>query len=431
MSEPHLILFDASGIAWRSYHANYPRYRESDGFPTSVILGFASILWRMIGASEVDKPTLGACVFDPSGKNFRHRIFSDYKANRGPKPDELIVQLPYLRHVAETLGLTPIEAKGYEADDVIATLAWRAKKAGIRVTIVSGDKDMNQLIEDGVIEVVVPRQGRVLAADVVAKWGVTPAQFQDFQALCGDAVDNIPGIDGCGKERAAALVRRFGSYKEVLKNADRVQWFKVRQNLKKHAADAHLSYKLVTLRKTVPIKVDLASLTMPRPMVSHLKELLKVFDASAQMTAVFNLEPSLARPCDHVADPYEWWREELLAPGQRIPDLPQCGYYKRKLIKGGPYVSARVWRECEIDVETAESTERDVLLCEVNGFRRDPHSEWMRLATQPITEEEYRFEVADCAHARRYRPDDPKAQPHKKINLLATPAPHNPRTTRK
>lgn len=426
MPSPHLILFDASGIAWRSYHANFPRFRESDGLPTSVILGFASILWRMIGASEVDKPTLGGCVFDPPGKNFRHELFSDYKANRGPKPEELLVQLPYLSHVAETLGVTPIEHAGFEADDTIATLAHRAKKAGIRTTIVSADKDFLQCVEDGIVEVVIPRQGRMLKADVIKRWGVEPEQFRDFQALCGDAVDNIPGIEGCGKDRAAQLIRRFGTYKNVLKHANEVHWPKVRANLKRNAADAHLSYKLVTLRKNVPLDIDLQSLTMPRPMVSHLKELLKAFEATMQMTAIFNLDPQLARPVEKLENPFEWWEEELLAKGQPIPDLPQCGYYQRKLIQSGPYVPACIWRECQLDIETAEPTGRDVLLCEVNGLRKDPHSEWMRVVAQPISEKEYRFKVADIAHARRYRPGDPLANPERPIDIKKMPARHAP-----
>lgn len=423
----HLLLLDASGFAHAAYHKSRPQYRESDGLPTWAILGFAALVWRMLGAAEADRPTLGAAVFDAPGKNFRHKLFPEYKAHRGERAEELTVQLPYMRHIAETLGLTPVEMKGYEADDVIATLAWRAKKAGIRTSVVSADKDMLQLIEDGIVEVIVPKQGRVLRADVIAKWGVPPERFADFQALCGDAVDNIPGIEGCGKDRAARLINRFGTYKEVLKNASRVHWPRVQLNLMRNAKDAHLSYKLATLRKNVPLDIDLQSLTMPRPMISHLKELLKAFEATAQLTAIFNLDPQLARPVEKATDPLEWWREELAAPGQRIPDLPQCGFYQRKLIRGGPLVPVCLWRESEIDIETAEPTGRDVLLCEVNGIRKDPYSEWMRVVSHPITEKEYRFKVADIAHARRYRASDPLANPLKKFDLLKSPAPHNPR----
>lgn len=425
----HLLLVDASGFAHRAFHAAQPRYRERDGLPTWAILGFMSLLWRLLGAAEADKPTLGAAVFDAPGKNFRHKLYPAYKAHRGERAAELTAQLPYLRHVAETLGITPVERKGYEADDVIATMARSAARAGMRTTIVSSDKDFCQLVKDGVVEIVIPGQGRMLEADVVKKFGVTPAQFVDFQALRGDDVDGIPGVPGCGNERAAALVRRYGDLESVIKNADKIHWPEIRARLKRerHQEEARISYRLAKLRTAVPLGLDFSTLTMPRPILSHLKELLAAFEAPLQMAAIFNLDPQLSRPVDRLAEPFEWWTEELLAPGQKMPDLPQCGYYQRRLVRDGPLVPACIWREAELDIETAEPTGRDVLLCAVNGQRRDPFSEWAKLAMQPIKREEYEFQMKDFDHARRYRPGDPKASPRKPINRLDMPVIQNPR----
>lgn len=427
----HLLLVDASGFIHRAFASQQNvRHRESDGFPTGAVLGFTALLWRMMGAAESDRPTLGAAIFDHPGKTFRHKLWKGYKANRAEKPEALLVQLPVMRHAADTLGITPLECAGFEADDVLATLAHRARKAGIRTTIVSTDKDLLQMVDDGKIEVVDPvyAKGRILRADVIKKFGVPPERMRDFQALRGDDVDNIPGIPGCGDERAAALVRRFGSYKDVLKNADLCRWPQVRAQLKRRAADAHLSYKLATLRTNVPLDIDLQALTMPRPQISHLKELLKWLEAPLMFEAIFNLDPQLARPFDHDPNPFAWWREELKVSGQRIPDLPQCGFYQRRLVQGGAFVPARIWREPEIDLTTAESTGRDVLLCEVGGRRRDPFSEWSRLAMSPVLKQsEYEFEVADADHARRYRPDDPKSDPRRKFDILKAKPPHSPK----
>ena len=424
----HLILIDSSGFAHRAFRSQQaPRYRESDGFPTGTVLRFTSMLWRLLGAAEADRPSHGAAVFDPPGKTFRHRMLSTYKANRGPRHEELDVQLPVLRHAAETLGLTPIEKPGWEADDVLATLATRAKREGIRTTIISGDKDLLQMVEDDVIEIVDPMAGkRMRRADVIAKFGVPPELICDFQGLRGDDVDNIPGVPGCGDERAAALIRRFGDLESVLENADKCRWPQVRAQLKRHADDARLSKRLATLRRTVPLDVNLDALTLAPPMVSHLKELLRWLEAPGQFDALFNLDPQLARPVDALTDPGEWWREELIAAGQPVPDLPQCGYYQRRLDRGAPFVPARIWRELELGWD-GEPTGREVLLCEVDGRRRDPVSEWSRLSMNPIKKAAYDFETADIAHARRYRPGDPKATPERRIDILAAPAPHNPK----
>jgi len=424
MTDKHLLLLDCSGFAYRAYHVGVPVYR-SDGLPTWGILGFMRIVWHILGAAQADPPHFAAAVFDAPGANFRHKLFPKYKANRDPnRAEELGPQLPYLRHAAEALGLVPVEAKGYEADDVIATLAAMANKAGVRVTIVSSDKDFGQCVADGEVEIVDPMsRKRALAEDVRKKFGVLPPLVPHVQALAGDTVDGIPGIAGCGYERAGALVRRFGDLEGVLANADKCRWPQVRRGLKRDADKARLYLKLTTLRRNVKLGIDLESLRVQPVMRSHVLEILKVLEASPRMEEIFSFDPKIVRIVPHVEDAYEWWQEELRAPGQPIPETPQCGFYQRRLVKGGMMVPARIWREPETDIVTGEPTGNDRLRCEVGGHFHDPVREWDRLPAHPIKESEYKYEKADGAHAKRWRPSDPKSQPTKAVDFATIPTP--------
>jgi len=428
---PHLLLLDASGFAYRAFHATNPVYRAKDGEPIGAVLGFMGMSWRLLGAAEADKPTHGAAVFDAPGKNFRHTLAPDYKANRPVARNvELSGQLQYMRHAAETLGLHPVEATGFEADDVIATLATQAKAAGMRTTIVSSDKDFGQLVEDGWIEIFDPLQKRrMLAADIEAKMGVPPAMVPHVQALWGDTVDNIIGVDGVGRDKAARLVRRWGGVEAVLASAKEVRWIPVRdQLLKKPVAErVRLNLKLTTLRRNVKLAAAPTDLVLEPIMRSHLTEIMRALGAPHYMEAIFALDPQMARVVEHVADSEGWWREELAHPGQALPEMPQSGYFQRKLVRGGPFVPARIWREPHIDAETGQPSGMDVLRCEVGGKVRDPFAEWTRLSMTPIKKSDFEFGKADAAHAKKWRPDSPAANPGKPIDLLSQPKPTNPR----
>lgn len=428
MTQNNILIVDASGFAYRAWATNSPGHRESDGEPVGAVLGFMSMVWALRGAAEADKPTHAVAVFDHPSKNFRHKLFKEYKANRpAARSTELSKQLIVMRSVADVLGLTPIEKSGYEADDLVATIATRARKAGMRSVICSSDKDMGQLVEDGWIEIVDPMaKRRILSADIVKKMGVPPSQVAEVQALAGDSVDGIPGIPGLGLERAAALIRRFGSLEEVLKNADKARWPQARVNLKRHAAKARLYLKLTTLKRDVPIAVDFDDILIKPVQRAHIEELGKALGAPNRVAAIFETERKTHRTVEAVEDPFAWHKEELLAPGQRLPDAPQAGYYQRRLQKGGPFVPARIWREPETDF-MGKPTGKEVLRCEVGGQMRDANSEWGRLAMHPISEETYRYEKADADHAKKYRPGDPKATPHVRPDIMKMPARHNPR----
>lgn len=428
MTQNHILIVDASGFAYRAFHTSSAGYRESDGEPIGAVLNFISMVWNLRGAAEADPPTHGVAVFDYPGKNFRHKISPQYKANRpASRRTELSKQLIVMRSVADVLGLAPIEKKGFEADDLVCTIATRARKAGMRCTIVSSDKDFAQCVEDGWIEIVDPLQKRrILSADVEKKMGVLPAQVADVQALAGDAVDNIIGIPGLGIERAAGLIRRFETLEGVLENRNKARWPSVRIALQKHAGRARMNLKLTTLRRDVPIAVDFDDILIKPVQRAHIEELGKALGAPNRVAAIFSTERKTHRTVDAVEDPFEWHREELLAPGQRLPDAPQVGYYQRRLQKGGVFVPARIWREPETDFMGKE-TGKEVLRCEVGGQMRDANSEWGRLAMHPISEETYRYEKADADHAKKYRPGDPKATPHVRPDIMKMPARHNPR----
>lgn len=453
----HLLLVDASGFAFRAHYAWPKFYRESDGEPRGAVIGFMGMIWRMLGAAEADaiRPTHGAAVFDAPGKNFRHTLFPAYKANRDPARSlELEKQLPIMRPVADVLGLYPIELEGFEADDLIATLARLGREAGMLVTIVSSDKDFGQLVVDGQIEIVDPMQKRrVLAAGVEKKFGVPPCLVADVQALAGDSVDNIPGLPGVGLDTAAKLIRSAGGLDEFLHKPQTLRSAKMRMLLKKTfdlkvgqdgkaklipgkaktgAGWVKEFRKLTTLRQDVAVQKHPSGMLLAPIMKSHIEDMMRALGASQHMEAVFALDPRMVRIVEAVTekDEFAWWAEELKFPGQRIPELPQSGFYMRRLVLKGPLVAARIWREPETDPSTGEPTGRQLIRCTVGGEAKDPFAEWTRLSMSPISRGDYGYEIADADHAKKWRPGDPKANPRKSIDISAAPAPINPRRKR-
>ena len=435
----HLLLVDCSAFAYRAYYSLPAMRRQSDGEPTGAVLGFMQLIWRMLGAAQVDKPDYIAAVFDAPGQNFRHKLFPAYKGNRDPaRSIELEKQLPMMRPVAEVLGMTPVEIRGFEADDVIATLAARAMKAGIRSTIVSSDKDFGQLVVDDWIEIVDPMQRardplkspRRREADIIRRFKVKPEKVPDVQALAGDKVDGIDGVPDIGLVKAAELINRFGSVEGVLKHRKETKGL-TRVQLERHGDKARLFLKLTTLRRNVLIRTKFEDMRA-RPIIrSHLDQIVHALDPNANVSALFGLDLQDSRIVERIADPLGWWREELAHPGQALPAMAQCGFYRRRLVRHGPFVPARIWREPHIDPVTGIDSGFDVLRCEVGGRSKDAMAEFGWLSQQPIKESDFRFQIADFAHAKAYRPGDPKASPGEPIDLLKQPVPHNPKPKRR
>ena len=211
----HLVLVDGSGFIFRAFHALPQLTRKSDKLPVGSVIGFCNMIWKLTeDLSGEDKPTHMAVIFDYSSKTFRDEIYAEYKQQRPPAPEELVPQFPLTRAATRAYGLPSIEMEGYEADDIIATYTAMARDIGGKVTIVSSDKDLMQLVEpDGSVRLLdtIPRPGQpplrwIGSDEVFAKFGVGPEKVIEVQALCGDAVDNVPGVPGIGVKTAAELI---------------------------------------------------------------------------------------------------------------------------------------------------------------------------------------------------------------------------------
>jgi DNA polymerase-1 len=259
----HLV--DGSGQFHRAYHA-IRGLATSRGLPTNATYGFTTMLRKLL---EDEKPERVVVLFDPPGKTFRHERFAEYKANRPAMESDLAVQLPYIRRVCEAFRLPVVEVPGFEADDVIATLARQAVEQGFQVVVVTADKDLLQLVSEDVVVLNPGREGtgaaRLDRRAVEEKWGVPPERVVDVLALVGDSVDNVPGVPGIGDKGARELVREYGPLESVIANADRLKRAAYREGLKAHAADARLSKELVTLRRDVPVALDAEAVAVREP----------------------------------------------------------------------------------------------------------------------------------------------------------------------
>jgi DNA polymerase-1 len=260
-----LYLIDGSAQFHRAYHA-IRGLATSRGLPTNATYGFTTMLRKLL--ADYDPRFIGIS-FDPPGRTHRHDEYAEYKAHRPRMEDGLAVQIPYVRRVCEVFRLPIVEVPGWEADDVIATLAQQAVGQGYAVVVVSGDKDLVQLVDDDVKVLNPGREGSGATLYdrnlVIEKFGVPPERMIDALALVGDAVDNIPGVAGIGDKGARDLIREFGSLEGALDNADKVKRAAYREGLKQHREAALLSKRLVTLRKDAPVTLDVEALRRQEP----------------------------------------------------------------------------------------------------------------------------------------------------------------------
>ena len=262
----HLHLIDGSAFIFRAYHALPPLTRKSDGLPVGAVAGFCNMLYRYIEANTgADAPTHAAVIFDHSGKTFRNDLYPAYKANRPPAPEDLRPQFPLTREATRAFNVSCIEIEGYEADDIIATLAHQARDAGGSVTIISSDKDMMQLIGDGVEMLDPMKNKRIDREGVEAKFGVGPERVVDVQALAGDSVDNVPGAPGIGIKTAALLINEYGDLDTLLARAEEIKQPKRRESLVNNAELIRISRDLVQLDCNMSLDFSLDSLEVQDP----------------------------------------------------------------------------------------------------------------------------------------------------------------------
>ncbi|MEO7224298.1 MAG: DNA polymerase I, partial [Devosia sp.] len=309
----HLLLVDGSGFIFRAFHALPQLTRKSDGLPVGSVIGFCNMMYKLTeDLKGDDEPTHIAVIFDYSSKTFRDAIYSDYKAHRPSPPDELIPQFPLTRTAAKAYGLPSIEMEGWEADDIIATYTTQALAAGGKVTIVSSDKDLMQLVTpDGTVRLLdtIPRPGQPALRwlgpeEVFEKFGVTPDKVIDVQALCGDAVDNVPGVPGIGVKTAAELINTYGSVEALLENIAQIKQPKRRETLETNRELAIISKKLVTLSKEVPVALPLDALVRqpidPKVLFPFLRA-MEFFAIAKRLGGLLDADPEQFEPDPELA----------------------------------------------------------------------------------------------------------------------------------
>ncbi|WP_292312363.1 DNA polymerase I [Marivivens sp.] len=275
----HLHLIDGSAFIFRAYHALPPLTRKSDGLPVGAVSGFVNMLQRYVeGNSGPDAATHVAVIFDYSGKTFRNDLYDKYKANRPPAPEDLIPQFPLTREATRAFNIACHEIEGYEADDIIATLSCQARELGGRVTIVSSDKDLMQLVGGGV-EMLDPMKNKRIDSDgVVEKFGVGPERVVDVQALAGDSVDNVPGAPGIGLKTAALLINEYGDLETLLDRAGEIKQPKRRETLIDNRAQIELSKQLVQLDCNTPLDFSIDDLEIRDPEAEKLLAFLSAME---------------------------------------------------------------------------------------------------------------------------------------------------------
>jgi DNA polymerase-1 len=315
--ESELFLVDGNNLAYRAYFALPEELATTEGFPTNALLGFTNMLFKLLA----DYKPKGVAVAWDTRPVHRHAIAEEadvvYKEGRRPMADLLAEQFPYFRPIVEAFGYRNLEFEGWEADDVIATLATRADEAGIKTTVVSTDRDAFQLVTDNVALMMTPRgvsDVQVYTPDrVEARYGIKPEQIPDFIGLKGDTSDNIPGIPGIGDKTAGQLIAQYGSVEDVIAHADELSPAR-RKNVIEFADQARLSKELATMRRDLDIDCDPSSLVLSPPDRSELREMFRRFEFRNLLNRVDDLDEAVPA------------RERIVAgtavPWQAVDELP-------------------------------------------------------------------------------------------------------------
>ena len=309
--EAELFLVDGNNLAYRAYFALPEELATSDGFPTNALLGFVNMLFKLL----VDYRPRGVAVAWDTRPVHRLEVAEEYKAERRPMPDLLREQFPHFRPIVESFGYRNLEFEGWEADDVIATLATRADERGLKTCVVSTDRDAFQLCSENVSLMMTPRgvaDVQVYTPErVLARYGVTPAQVPDFIGLKGDTSDNIPGVPGIGDKTAGQLIGRFGSLEAVIEHASELTPARAKAILE-HAEQALRSKDLATMRRSLEIECDPAELVLAPPDRSRMRETFRRFEFRNLLRRVDELDAAVPAASPRLM-------EELAAPWEEGP----------------------------------------------------------------------------------------------------------------
>ncbi|HEV7367877.1 DNA polymerase I [Arenibaculum sp.] len=346
-----LYLVDGSGFIFRAFHA-LPVLNRPDGTPVNAVLGFTNMIMKLLadlGAEAV------AVVFDAKRANFRNDIYPEYKANRSDPPEELRPQFAIIREAVEAFCLPCLELEGFEADDLIATYARLAREQGREVTIVSSDKDLMQLVRDGVRMMDPIKNKAIGAEEVMEKFGVAPEKVVDVQALAGDSVDNVPGVPGIGVKTAAQLIGEYGSLEALLERAGEIKQPKRREALQTYAEQARISKRLVRLEDQVPVPVPVGDLRVREP--DHDK-LIAFLREQGFRSAVARLEAEL-RKDGRLVDGTAAARSGEAAPGDAVAgDAPGATAAQVAGLGAAPRPNLPEGRGRCVLVQTVEDLER-------------------------------------------------------------------------
>jgi DNA polymerase-1 len=303
-----LFLVDGNNLAYRAYFALPEELATTEGFPTNALLGFTNMLFKLLS----DYRPKGVAVAWDTSPVHRKELSPEYKVERRPMPDLLREQFPHLRPIVEAFGYRNLEFEGWEADDVIATLATRADEAGVKTCVVSTDRDAFQLCTENVCLMMTPRgvaDVHVYTPErVLARYGVTPEQVPDFIGLKGDTSDNIPGVPGIGDKTAGQLISQYGSVEAVLEHVDELSPARA-TSLREHADQARASKELATMRRDLDLDVDPAALVLSPPDRSQLKEIFRRFEFRNLLGRVDELDEALPAAAVEVAGVVVPWRE--------------------------------------------------------------------------------------------------------------------------
>ena len=267
----NIYLVDGTSYIHRAYHA-VGSLSNSKGFPTNAIYVFTRMLIKLL--SE-EKPEYMVVALDAKGPTFRHKIYADYKANRPPTPEDLIVQIPKIKEIINKLGIKLIELEGYEADDIIATLAKKCEENGFKVVLVTGDKDFKQLITPNTIIWDTMKDEKIDYNKLKKELGFEPSKYVDILALAGDYIDNIPGVPGIGEKTAIKLIREFGSLEGIYDNINKITRKKLKENLIKYRSSAFLSKRLARINSDVPMDWDINMLKVREPDKEGLVQIFR------------------------------------------------------------------------------------------------------------------------------------------------------------
>jgi DNA polymerase-1 len=266
-----LYLIDGSSYIYRAYYA-IRQLSNSKGQATNAVFGFTNMLLKVI---REERPDHLAVIFDARGPTFRKELYPEYKANRAAMPEDLRPQIPLVKQVVEAFNLPALELAGYEADDIIATLARRFAREGMEVTVVTGDKDLMQIVSERIRLLDTMKDQITGLAEVAARFGGTPDKVIEVQALAGDSSDNVPGVPGIGEKTARELILQFGSVENLLANIDQVSGKKRQENLRQFGEQALLSKKLVRLVDDLPLEVDYGNFVLSEPNGAALTTLFR------------------------------------------------------------------------------------------------------------------------------------------------------------